>query len=748
MLPSFLNWISPRNEKHLLALCLNNPNEDKKIYEFNKSAVRFLIRELRRSPKLLNELERAISEKCSDTKCVTIPETSERRLLIAHRRCKPQVIYCRLWRWPDLQSQHQIKCKCPANSEFKNSSAICINPYHYERNISKPIDPVLVPCSKIPPDLSTSFEDSEPRTERTKSRPAELSFIQHLDSYFNQPGLSGPEQPVQSEPSGRTVNLEPLPEILTSDSIPCDSEADYTMVTTGELGAEQALETYNGTYTHTATQLSTNLSPESGSLSSPQQQQQFYQQQTSHAALATHQPSQGQETQFQSASGSQQQYLQSQANLSAAPYQLQALDPLSRSQEKLFQKHQQSYVSSSARLQYPPDLPHCRIESQTGQQKPIVNRTETARPFRFKSKGFAGRVNQDQTRMCHGLRFDSGSSYLYSSQRAPQQVVYPLLRSTQPTGVGINPMVDTNPDSRPMCSSSISSYSTTSNDTTQQNSHVPIANAEYPTLFSTQQQQQFPAQDQSAQLGYQTDAAMSVAEQQPNTSYYTTLANHGQIVNEDQQMDQSQVIDIQEVPFTDDQFWCSITYHEYDQRIGEKYHSTSRVVSVDGFTQPMCNDRFCIGGISNVNRNQFTEWVRRRIGRGAKLTYVDGDVYVEGISESSIFVSNPLHMDAHKGVPEELVVKLSPGCSTRAFSTHEFGKLMRAAVEEGFEAVYKLTSRCVIRVSFVKGWGKNYKRQSIYNTPCWVEVQLNGPLQWIDKVLRQMRPPMGCGSTS
>jgi hypothetical protein len=46
-----------------------------------------------------------------------------------------------------------------------------------------------------------------------------------------------------------------------------------------------------------------------------------------------------------------------------------------------------------------------------------------------------------------------------------------------------------------------------------------------------------------------------------------------------------------------------------------------------------------------------------------------------------------------KGVSEELVVKLSPGCSTRAFSTHEFGKLMRAAVEEGFEAVYKLTSR-------------------------------------------------------
>jgi len=45
---------------------------------------------------------------------------------------------------------------------------------------------------------------------------------------------------------------------------------------------------------------------------------------------------------------------------------------------------------------------------------------------------------------------------------------------------------------------------------------------------------------------------------------------------------------------------------------------------------------------------------------------------------------------------------------------------------------------CILRLSFVKGWGPDYRRKSITETPCWVEITLHRALQLLDNVLHSM----------
>ena len=45
---------------------------------------------------------------------------------------------------------------------------------------------------------------------------------------------------------------------------------------------------------------------------------------------------------------------------------------------------------------------------------------------------------------------------------------------------------------------------------------------------------------------------------------------------------------------------------------------------------------------------------------------------------------------------------------------------------------------CMLRLSFVKGWGPDYNRKSIKETPCWIEVQLHRALQLADEILHSI----------
>lgn len=99
-----------------------------------EKAVDALVKKLKKKKGAMEELERALSCPGQPSNCVTIPRSLDGRLQVSHRKGLPHVIYCRVWRWPDLQSHHELKalecCEYPFGSKQKD---VCINPYHYKR---------------------------------------------------------------------------------------------------------------------------------------------------------------------------------------------------------------------------------------------------------------------------------------------------------------------------------------------------------------------------------------------------------------------------------------------------------------------------------------------------------------------------------------------------------------------------------------------------------------------------------------
>lgn len=135
-------------------------------------------------------------------------------------------------------------------------------------------------------------------------------------------------------------------------------------------------------------------------------------------------------------------------------------------------------------------------------------------------------------------------------------------------------------------------------------------------------------------------------------------------------------------------------------------------------------------------------------GRGLSISYSGNEVVVECLSESAIFVQSVFGNTSQQWHPAA-VVKVPRNCAISVFNRQEFFRILEQYIPKGYESVNSLICSCFVRISFVKGWGKNYQRQLVTATPCWIEVKLHGPLQCLDQILKQMGSSRNyCSSTS
>lgn len=99
-----------------------------------EKAIESLVKKLKKKKGALEDLEKALSNPNQPSQCVTIARSLDGRLQVSHRKGLPHVIYCRVWRWPDLQSHHELKpLECCEYAFGLKQKEVCINPYHYRR---------------------------------------------------------------------------------------------------------------------------------------------------------------------------------------------------------------------------------------------------------------------------------------------------------------------------------------------------------------------------------------------------------------------------------------------------------------------------------------------------------------------------------------------------------------------------------------------------------------------------------------
>uniref|UniRef100_A0A1I7UNE6 MH2 domain-containing protein n=1 Tax=Caenorhabditis tropicalis TaxID=1561998 RepID=A0A1I7UNE6_9PELO len=206
--------------------------------------------------------------------------------------------------------------------------------------------------------------------------------------------------------------------------------------------------------------------------------------------------------------------------------------------------------------------------------------------------------------------------------------------------------------------------------------------------------------------------------------------------------------------------WCTVNYCEMLKRLGT-FIPQGFSFTVDNSTGDT-EDHF--GLASHGTEGSKASTCRNQLGNGIKITRDnEGAVWVTVLTGCPIFVLSPFRNMLANDPPETVCRLQNKGTTDEnnqlvheEFATIKvfdnkiyISEMNRIFHEEGIDRCADVVLPfCNVRISFSKGFGGNYNKKKISDTPSWIDVFLMGPMEDYDKIARQSSISNGCGSRS